>query len=110
MLSRAQWRILAAPFFSWLLHYVDRPPLSVGAMDIQRDLGFNSYQLGLLLSAFFLTYATSQLFMVAGWFVDRFDVKWVFAIGFFIWSGATAVTGLVHGFTIMYCLRLLLGM
>ena len=79
-------------------------------MDIQRELGFNSYQLGLLLSAFFLTYATSQLFMVAGWFVDRFDVKWVFAIGFFIWSGATAVTGMVHGFTIFYCLRLLLGM
>ena len=110
MLSGVQWRILALLFISSFLNYVDRSNLSVGATDIQRELGFNSYQLGLLLSAFFLTYATSQLFMVAGWFVDRFDVKWVFAIGFFIWSGATAVTGLVHGFAIIYCLRLLLGM
>ena len=110
MLSGLQWRILALLFVSSFLNYVDRSNLSVGATDIQRELGFTHYQLGLLLSAFFLTYATSQLFMVAGWFVDRFDVRWVFAIGFFIWSGATAVTGLVHGFAVIYCLRLLLGM
>ncbi len=110
MLSGLQWRILALLFISSFLNYVDRSNLSVGATDIQRELGFNSYQLGLLLSAFFLTYAMSQLFMVAGWFVDRFDVRWVFAIGFFIWSGATAVTGLMHSFAVIYALRLLLGM
>ena len=34
----------------------------------------------------------------AGWLVDRFDVKWVFAAGFFLWSAATAITGFLHGF------------
>src|SRR6476646_9197396 len=110
MLSGVQWRVLALLFVSSFLNYVDRSNLSVGATDIQRELGFTHYQLGLLLSAFFLTYATCQLFMVAGWFVDRFDVRWVFGIGFFIWSGATAVTGLVHGFAVIYIMRLLLGM
>jgi MFS transporter, ACS family, D-galactonate transporter len=110
MFTGQQWRILILLYVSSFLLYVDRSNLSVGAVDIQRDLGFNSYQLGLLLSAFFLTYAMSQLFMVAGWFVDRFDVRIVFAVGFTLWSGATAVTGIAQGFVLIYCLRLLLGL
>src|SRR5438270_10328793 len=110
MLSRLQWRILVLLFISSLLNYVDRSTLSVGAIDIQRELNFSTVRLGILLSAFFLTYATFQLFMIAGWFVDRFDVRWVFAIGFFIWSSATAVTGIVHSFAVIYAMRLLLGM
>jgi MFS transporter, ACS family, D-galactonate transporter len=110
MLTGLQWRILILLFLSSLLNYVDRSNLSVGALDIQRELHFSSLQLGVLLSAFFLTYATFQLFMISGWFVDRFDVKYVFAIGFFIWSSATAVTGIVHSFAVIYAMRLLLGM
>src|SRR4051812_12481040 len=110
MLTGLQWRILVLLFLSSLLNYVDRSNLSVGALDIQRELNFSKVQLGILLSAFFLTYATFQLFMIAGWFVDRFDVRWVFAIGFFGWSTATAVTGLVHSFAVIYAMRLLLGM
>ena len=36
--------------------------------------------MGYLLSSFFWTYAVGQF--VAGWFTDRYPVKWVFAIGF----------------------------
>jgi MFS transporter, ACS family, D-galactonate transporter len=36
-------------------------------------------------------------------------VNWVFAGGFFLWSIATIVTGLVHGFFMLLLLRLLLG-
>jgi len=110
MLTRLQWRILVLLFISSLLNYVDRSTLSVGAIDIQRELNFSTVRLGILLSAFFWTYATFQLFMIAGWFVDRFDVRTVFAIGFFIWSSATAVTGLVNSFAVIYAMRLLLGM
>src|SRR5690242_14646697 len=110
MLTGRQWRILFLLYISSFLLYVDRSNLSVGATDIQRDLGFNSYQLGLLLSAFFFTYALSQLFMAAGWLVDRFDVRLVFGIGFALWSGATAITGIAQGFLVIYCLRLLLGL
>jgi ACS family D-galactonate transporter-like MFS transporter len=110
MLTGLQWRILALLFISSLLNYIDRSTLSVGGLDIQRELHFTKYQLGVLLSAFFVTYATSQLFMVAGWFVDRFDVCWVFATGFFIWSGATIATGMAHSFVVIYGLRLVLGM
>ena len=46
----------------------------------------------------------------AGWLVDRFDVKWVFAAGFFLWSAATAVTGILHGFAALIVIRIILGL
>ena len=96
--------------FSAFLNYIDRANLSVGATNIQAELHLTDYYLGKLLSAFFWTYATFQLFMIAGWAVDRFNVFWVYAIGFFVWSGATAVTGVVQTFGVLFALRLLLGM
>jgi ACS family D-galactonate transporter-like MFS transporter len=109
-LSTNEWRILALLVFSAFLNYVDRANLSVGATNIQAELHLSDYYLGKLLSAFFWTYATFQLFVIAGWLVDRFNVCWVYAIGFFIWSGATAITGMANTFSVMFGLRLLLGM
>ena len=48
--------------------------------------------------------------IVSGWLIDRFSVYWIFAGGFFIWSTATAFTGLAGGFVTIFALRLLLGM
>ena len=64
-------------------------------------------QLGILLSSFFWTY--SLFLPVSGWLADRFDVKWVMAFGFFLWSGATAVTGGLHTFAALLAARLMLG-
>lgn len=108
-MSRAEWTILVLMVVSVFINYIDRSNLSVGATDIQRDLGLSNYQLGLLLSSFFWTYAAFQLFGIAGWLVDRFNVGWVFAAGFILWSGATAVTGMVSNFTVLFMFRLLLG-
>jgi MFS family permease len=74
---------------------------------LKDELGLSASQLGVLLSAFFWTYAGMQLF--SGWLVDRLNVNWVFAGGFFLWSGATAVTGTVHTFSALLLLRMLLG-
>ncbi|HEY1339657.1 MAG TPA: MFS transporter [Bryobacteraceae bacterium] len=110
MLSSREWKILALLVISGFLNYIDRSNLSVGATDIQRELNLTNYQLGVLLSAFFWTYALSQLLGIAGWLVDRFSVTWVFGIGFFLWSGATAITGAAQAFTVVFALRLMLGM
>ena len=92
---------------SVLINYIDRSNLSIAAPLLQRELSISNTQLGTLLSAFFWTYALMQ--MLAGWLVDRFDVKWVFAAGFFIWSSATAVTGVLHGFMALLVIRVVLG-
>lgn len=93
---------------SVLINYIDRSNLSIAAPLLKDELRISASQLGTLLSAFFWTYALMQ--MPAGWLVDRFDVRWVFAIGFFVWSAATAVTGFLHGFAALLTIRVILGL
>jgi len=81
----------------------------MAATNIQGDLHLTSYQLGLLLSAFFWTYALCQTSYIAGWLADRWNVCWVLGIGVALWSVATGACGLAHSFTMMFVLRLLLG-
>jgi sugar phosphate permease len=107
--SASEWRILSLLVACSFICLVDRSNLSVGATDIQRDLDLTNYQLGLLLSAFFLTYASFQLVSIAGWLADRFNVCWVLSAGLFVWSLATVFTGVSRGFAMIFGLRLLLG-
>src|ERR1035441_3059289 len=100
-------RVLFLLGLSVLINYIDRSNLSIAAPLIKDELGISASQLGTLLSAFFYTYALLQI--PAGWLVDRFDVKWVFALGLFIWSAATAVTGVLHGFVALLAIRVVLG-
>jgi ACS family D-galactonate transporter-like MFS transporter len=92
---------------SVFINYIDRANLSVAAPLLQDELGLSHAQLGILLSAFFWTYASMQL--LAGWLVDRFDVKWVLAIGFLVWSAATAFTGALHAFMALLVIRVIVG-
>jgi MFS family permease len=107
-LCAALFRVLILLAFSIFLNYIDRGNLSIAAPLLKDELGLSASQLGILLSSFFWTYAVFQI--VSGWLVDRFDVNWVIACGFFLWSTATAVTGLLHGFVTLLAVRLLLGM
>lgn len=100
-------RVLFLLGLSVFINYIDRANLSVAAPLLKGELHLSASQLGILLSAFFWTYACMQL--LAGWLVDRFEVKWIFAIGFFVWSTATAVTGMVHSFIMLLSVRVVLG-
>ena len=100
-------RVLVLLSLSIFINYIDRSNLSIAAPLLKDELHISGTQLGTLLSAFFWTYSICQL--LSGWLVDRFDVKWVFAAGFFLWSSATAVTGLVHTLTLLLVARVVLG-
>ena len=99
--------VLVLLAISVFINYVDRGSLSIAAPLLKDELGISASQLGVLLSAFFWTYACMQLF--SGWLVDRLNVNWVFAGGFLLWSAATAATGLIHTFSVLLFLRMLLG-
>src|SRR5437762_14229525 len=71
---------------SIFINYVDRGNLAIAAPLIQEELHLSPYQLGLLFSSFFWTYAIFQI--VSGWLVDQFSVNWVLAVGIFLWSAA----------------------
>ena len=104
---RAFGPVLVLLAFCFLINYVDRGNLSIAAPLLKDELGISASQLGILLAAFFWTYTAMQF--VSGWLVDRFDVNWVIAAGYLLWSLATVTTGIVSGFTTLLAMRLLLG-
>jgi ACS family D-galactonate transporter-like MFS transporter len=99
--------VLVLLAISVFINYIDRGNLSIAAPMVKNEMNISAAQLGFLLSAFFWTYAFMHLF--SGWLVDRFNANLVFASGFFLWSVATAVTGFVHTFSMLFALRLLVG-
>lgn len=105
--ARGPWVWLGLLALSILINYVDRGNLAVAAPLLVRELHINATQIGVLITAFFWTYTV--VLAVSGWIVDRFDVNWVLAAGFAVWSVATAVTGLVHGLAMLLLLRMALG-
>jgi MFS transporter, ACS family, D-galactonate transporter len=99
--------VLILMVISVAINYIDRGSLSTAAPLLSEELKLSPAQLGMLFSAFFWSYALLQIF--SGWLADRYNVIWVMAIGFFIWSVATAATGIAQSVGILFLLRLLLG-
>lgn len=89
------------------VNYIDRGSLGVAKTNIAAEFELDQFQMGLLLSAFFCSYAVFQV--VAGWVVDHYGVKWVYGAGFFVWSLAMIATGSVGGFAALLVMRMLLG-
>jgi MFS family permease len=90
-----------------VINYIDRGSLSVAAPSISAELHLDPVRMGVLLSAFFWSYAALQF--VAGWLADRFSVIWVLAGGLAIWSSATLATGLTGGLAALLICRVVLG-
>lgn len=101
------WIALILLVVSVCVNYVDRGNLGVALVDIEKDIPFSKEQMGILLGGFFWTYSLLQV--AAGKLIERYNVNWVYAAGYFIWSVATAFTGLVTGFGSLFSLRLLVG-
>lgn len=92
-----------------IVAYIDRANLSVALADQQFKTLFrlSDNDRGLLNSAFFWTYAFLQI--PAGFLVDRFGVKYPYALALLFWSLTSAATGFVNTFAGLFALRLLLG-
>jgi MFS family permease len=90
------------------INYVDRGNLATAAPLLQVDLKLSNTQVGLLLSAFYWTYAPLQL--LAGWMAERLDAQRLLAAGLAVWSLATMMTGFAGSFMVLLALRLLLGL
>jgi MFS family permease len=89
------------------INYVDRGSLATAAPLVREEFALSDTQLGLLLSAFFWSYAPGQL--PAGWLAERLDARRVLACGLVVWGTATALAGLTTGFVTLLVLRIALG-
>jgi len=102
-----RWAVIALLFLAVLVNYVDRGNLSIVAVPLMKEFGMSPVSLGTLLSAFFWTYTLLQI--PVGFVVDRFGLKWAYAIAFLIWSVASAAVGIASSFGQVLAFRLLLG-
>ena len=100
--------VVALLVLAMFINYADRGSLSVVAPVLKDKLAINNSQMGLLLSAFFWTYALAQPF--AGAIAQRFDVRFVLAGGVALWAGATFLSGFAGSFLVLFGLRTLLGL
>jgi sugar phosphate permease len=107
MLQRRRWVALTLLVISGTVNYLDRGTLSVANVLIQKELGVSTAQMGLLLSAFALAYAFSQL--PVGLLIDRFGPRRVLSLGIAAWSAAQVVCGFMTSFTQLFMARLVLG-
>jgi MFS family permease len=97
--------MLAAMVF---INYVDRGAMPTAAPLLRLDLHFSDTQMGILLSAFFWTYAVMQI--PIGLLAERFGAHRVLAVGLAVWASATMLVGFAHSFTVLLLLRLMLGL
>ena len=86
-----RWGIVALLFVASLINYLDRATISVALPLISVSLNLAAATKGLLLSAFFCSYALMQV--PVGWCVDRYNLRWIYSGLFALWSLACGLTG-----------------
>jgi MFS family permease len=104
------WRVVILLALGLMISFIDRSSLSSAMADrgFIGQFGLDSVERGWLNSAFFWSYGLVQMPM--GWLVDRYGVKWPYALCFAVWCAAAAATGLADSVPALILLRLLIGM
>jgi MFS family permease len=102
-----RWTIVGLLFTASLINYFDRATISFALPLISTELHLGPEAKGLLLSAFFWSYALMQIPM--GILADRVNLRWLYAIAFTIWSVAQGLIGLATGLGMLIGFRVLLG-
>src|SRR5271169_2824659 len=102
-----RWTLVGLLFTASFINYLDRATISVALPLISVDLHLGPETKGLLLSSFFWSYALMQI--PIGWCADRFNLRWLYAGAFIIWSFAQGLTGLSSSLSALLAFRILLG-
>ncbi|HEY1800915.1 MAG TPA: MFS transporter [Terriglobales bacterium] len=102
-----RWWVVGLLFAAVAINLMDRGNLSIAAVPLMSSMNLSPKAMGLLLSVFFWTYAALQI--PAGYIVDRFGFRSIYAIAFLLWSLASASVGLANSFAQIIAFRLLLG-
>jgi MFS family permease len=104
---RIRWFLIALLVIGGIINYLDRNNLSIANTTIAKEFGLNALQMGLLLSAFSWPYAIANL--PAGYLVDKFGPKRMFAWAAGLWSIVSMLSSLANSFGFLYAARVALG-
>ena len=90
-----------------LFNYLDRYVLSAVLPSLQSGLHIDDGHAGRIVTAFMFGYFVTSPFF--GYLGDRFPRKWLIALGIFIWSLGTLLTGFAGTFGVLLAYRVLVG-
>ncbi|MFL6717486.1 MAG: MFS transporter [Burkholderiaceae bacterium] len=107
-LKKIQWVALTFLMLAGIVNYLDRSTLSIANHSISQEMGLNASQMGLLLSAFSIAYAFSQL--PIGALLDKFGARAMLGLGMLVWSVAQLTGGLVQTLQQFLVARVFLGL
>ncbi|MEM9209268.1 MAG: MFS transporter [Pseudomonadota bacterium] len=106
--TRYAWYMVGILTVAYILSFVDRYVLGLLIEPIKEDLGLSDTQIGLLLGpAFAIFYATMGLPL--GYLADKKRRTWIVAAGIFVWSAATAASGMAKNFVQLFIARISVG-
>ena len=103
-------RLISLSTLAVFICYIDRINISVVAVEIQAQFGWDNTMLGLVLSSFFVGYLFTQY--IGGYLADRFGGKVVLGYGVLFWSFFTILTPIAahHGFFLLLITRVFMGL
>src|SRR2546426_1117704 len=102
-----RWTIVWLLFAASLINYFDRQTLSFAMPLLADEFHLSDSQQGLVLSSFFWTYTYLQI--PIGLCADRFNLRWLYAGAFVVWSLAQGLAGFASSMTMLIACRMLLG-
>jgi len=110
---KARYTVLTFIWLAWLFSFLDRMVMNVSLPFIGAEFGLDKTQQGMIISAFFMSYAAFQI--PGGYLADKFGPRRVMVIAILWWSVFTSLTGLVgavaglSALTVMMITRFLFG-
>jgi sugar phosphate permease len=105
--SRGRWYVLLLISVMYLITYLDRVNISVAALPIGKEFGFDKVTIGFIFSAFVWAYAIFQV--PGGWLSDRFGARRVLGGVVTYWSIMTAATAAAFSSVSFIVVRFLFG-
>ncbi|WP_342237415.1 MFS transporter [Inquilinus sp. OTU3971] len=98
--TAVRWKVFAFVAVLTVINLADRTSLSVGMPAIAKELGLSPAMQGVLLSAFFWSYALLQI--PGGWLIDRMGPSRIIAGSTLLWGVfQTAAMFAMNGFTLL---------
>nr|WP_258190736.1 MFS transporter [Arthrobacter sp. PAMC25284] len=105
--TNVRWKMFLLLLVLVAVNYIDRGSISVALPIIQKEFNLAPELVGLLLSAFFWTYALMQV--PVGLLIDKFGPRKVMTASCVGWGAATAASGFAGGFLSMFIARMGIG-
>jgi ACS family hexuronate transporter-like MFS transporter len=103
-----KWGVIWLLFLATMINYMDRQTMQATSSHLIRQF-FNGKEKGYgeVESSFQYAFALSQI--LAGFLVDRFNVRWFYLGALLVWSAAGLMTGVVNTIEALILCRIALG-